>query len=113
MLINFYFKLKKKFRDYIARKRAETELSLCSTYEDLIGEYFKKAHSNTESYKLHIAKAIHQNEVMEDLIRKQAEQAIRTICSERDVKIMKLLQQNDKLKAKKLEFFGDSEGDEE
>ena len=112
MLINFYFKLKKKFRDFIARKRAETELNLCSTYEDLIGEHFKKAKSNTESYKLHIAKAIQQNETMEDLIRKQAEQAIRRICSERDVKIMRLLQQNEKLLAKKLEFFGDSEGGE-
>ena len=110
MLIKIYFKLKKKFRDYISKKRAETELSLCSTYEDLIGEYFKKAHSNTESYKLHIAKAIHQNEVMEDLIRKQAEQAIKQICSERDVKIMKLLQQNDKLRAKREAFCG---GDEE
>ena len=106
MLINFYFKLKKKWRDYIAKKRAETELSLCANYEDLIGEYFKKAQSNTEEYKLHIAKAIHQNEVMEDLIRRQAEQAIRQICSERDIKIIKLLQQNDKLKAKREAFFG-------
>ncbi len=110
MLINFYFKLKKKWRDYISRKRAETEISLCFTYEDLIGEYFKKAQSNTESYKLHISKAIHQNEVMEDLIKKQAEQSIRMICSERDVKIMRLLQQNEKLKNKREAFFG---GDEE
>ena len=110
MLINFYFKLKKKWHDFISKKRAEVEISLCSTYEDLIGEHFKKAQSNTESYKLHIAKAIHQNEVMEDLLRKQAEQAIRVICSERDVKIMRLLQQNEKLKNKREAFFG---GDEE
>ena len=110
MLINFYFKLKKKCRDFISKKRAEVEISLCSTYEDLIGEHFKKAQSNTEAYKLHIAKAIHQNEVMEDLLRKQAEQAIRVICSERDVKIMRLLQQNEKLKNKREAFFG---GDEE
>ena len=109
MLINFYFKLKKKWRDYISKKRMQTELSLCSTYEDLIGEYFKKAHSNTESYKLHIAKAIHQNEVMEDLLRKQAEQSIKNICSERDVKIMRLLQQNEKLKNKREAFFGGEE----
>ena len=108
-MINFYFKIKKKWRAYISRKRAETELSLCSTYENLIGEYFKKAHSNTESYKLHIAKAIHQNEVMEDLLRKQAEQSIRMICSERDVKIMRLLQQNEKLKAKREAFFLENE----
>lgn len=109
MLINFYFKLKKKWRDFIARKRAETEISLCSNYEALIGEYFKKAQSNTEYYKLHIAKAIHQNEVMEDLLRKQAEQSIKQVCSERDVKIMRLLQQNEKLKNKREAFFGGEE----
>ena len=113
MLINFYFKLKKKWRNYISRKRMQTELNLIDSYEDLIDSYFQKAKDTTEKYRLFLDESLHKNQILQDKIDEQSKNAIRQIEAERGLMILALLQQADKISAKKLEFFGDSEGEEE
>ena len=110
-MIRFYFKLKKKWRDYISKKRMQTELNIIDSYEDLIDSYFQKAKDTTKKYRLFLDESLHKNQILQDKIDEQSENAIKQIQSERGLMILKLLQQSDKLSAKKLEFFGDSEGE--